>query len=501
MRAWIWTLVVLIAAVTLALVLREHSGNVIVLAPPYRVSFSLTFAVIAAVVIFIALYVLLRFISWISAGPERFRSWRGRRAQNRDRALLESGWLNILEGRYDQAEKDLSKLLAKTRSHSSRVLAGLASARAAHNQGEYQRRDELFTQVQDEAAKDERLKVAAATAMAEMLLDQGKPQEAVSLLQPLQDVNARFLHTTRLLLRAYRQLGQHEQVYELTRLLVRRSAIDREEALAAIEEAAAARIKAGGMDQFKSLWGDLRADEKTLPTVALAAAQVKADAEEYDEAARILEAALNVRFEPVLIMAYANCAPEFYARRLSKAEEWLRKYPNDADLLAALGQLCLTGQLWGQGEHYLKRSMKLRNDMRIHALLGNLYDGLGRSADAMRHWQLASAVVVGSLPSVRTSRALPAAETEADPAIVDTAFAADTVIVDPVDEQPIAASAAADFYHDEPISPTAGVGTVPASTTSSTTNTASDEDEYFDSALPAGVDTSIISDRPDRRVD
>ncbi|TGV06198.1 heme biosynthesis protein HemY, partial [Alcaligenaceae bacterium 429] len=106
MRAWIWTLVVLIAAVTLALVLREHSGNVVVLVPPYRVSFGLNFAVVAAIVIFIVLYVTLRFISWISGSPERFRLWRGRRAQNRDRALLESGWLNVLEGRYDQAEKD-----------------------------------------------------------------------------------------------------------------------------------------------------------------------------------------------------------------------------------------------------------------------------------------------------------------------------------------------------------------------------------------------------------
>lgn len=500
MRAWIWTLVVLIAAVTLALVLREHSGNVVVLAPPYRVSFSLTFAVIAAVVIFIVLYVALRFISWISGGPERFRSWRGRRAQNRDRALLESGWLNVLEGRYDQAEKDLTKLLAKTRSHSSRVLAGLASARAAHNQGEYQRRDEQFKQVQDEAAKDERLNVAAATAMAEMWLDQGNPQEAVALLQPLQDVNARFLHTTRLLLRAYRQLGEHDQVYELTRLLVRRSAIGREDALTAIEEAAAARIKAGGIEQFKTVWGDLRADEKTLPTVALAAAQVKAEADEYDDAARILEAAINVRFEPALIMAYANCTPEHYARRLSKAEEWLRKYPNDADLLAALGQLCLTGQLWGQGEHYLKRSMKIRNDMRIHALLGNLYDGLGRSHDAMRHWQLASAVVVGALPSVRTSRSLPAAETQADPEIVDTAFAPDAVMADPSEVQPMAASAA-DFYSDDPTSPTPAVDVTPSSSTTPVASTSTDDDEYFDSALPPGVDTSIISDRPDRRVD
>src|SRR3546814_5872872 len=83
--------------------------------------------------------------------------------------------------------------------------------------------------------------------------------------------------------------------------------------------------------------------------------------------------------------------------RLSKAEVWLKSHPDDSSLLPALGNLCLTGELWGQGEHYLLRSMKIRSDMRIHALLGNLYDRLGRADDASRHWRLASGAA-GVLP-------------------------------------------------------------------------------------------------------
>ena len=405
MRTWFWTVILLVAAVALALVLRDHNGNVVIAAPPYHVSFSLTFGVLSALAIFFGIYVFIRFLAWVSGGPLRFRLWRGRREQKRDRDLLEKGWLNVLEGRYEQAEKDLSKLLAKTRSKSRRRFLGLAAARASHNLGEYQRRDEALALTADIAESDVRLKVAAATAAAEMYVDQGQSQKAIDLLQPLQDASSRYFHTTRLLLRAYRQQGEHERVSSLREVL-RRSAIDKTEALDAIQSAAAARIAAGGPEQFKSLWGDLRSDEKTLPLVALAAAKVKEQAEEFDEAARILEAAITVHFDPALIQAYAQCPPEYYSRRLSKAEEWLRKHPHDSVLLAALGQLCLTGQLWGQGEHYLKRSMKIRNDMRIHALLGNLYDGLGRTDEAIKHWRL-SASVAGSLSLLATSRSLP----------------------------------------------------------------------------------------------
>src|SRR5690606_21894367 len=127
-------------------------------------------------------------------------------------------------------------------------------------------------------------------------------------------------------------------------------------------------------------------DEKTRPEIALAAAEVLAPEGRHDEVARILEAAIDVQPEPRLLAAYAQCPPEHVARRLAKAEEWLKQHPDNAALLAAMGNLCLTGQLWGPGELYLKRSMALRNDMRIHALLGNLYDRLGRREEAMHHW-------------------------------------------------------------------------------------------------------------------
>ena len=131
MRTWFWTLLLAVVAVALAVVLRSHSGNVLLLVWPWRIEMSLTLAVLLIVAAFVVLYVGLRVLAWLLAIPDRVRVWRGKRAQARDHELLERGWISLLEGRYSQAEKDLTRLLDQTKVQTRRVLAALSSARAA----------------------------------------------------------------------------------------------------------------------------------------------------------------------------------------------------------------------------------------------------------------------------------------------------------------------------------------------------------------------------------
>lgn len=331
-----------------------------------------------------------------------------------------------------------------------------------------------------------------------MYLDQNRPQDALVLLQPLQDANSRYFHATRLLLRAHRQLRNDDRVYELTRLLARRGVLEKSEASQLIETSVAARLQAGGPDGYKAIWNDLKADERTLPDIALAGAAIQQSQGHIDEASRILEAALQVRLEPRLLNAYSQCPPDHVARRLSKAESWLKSNPDDSSLLAALGNLCLTGELWGQGEHYLLRSMKIRSDMRIHALLGNLYDRLGRADDAARHWRLASSVA-GVLPTLPANKALPAADMRGDPTLIDVARLPQARVLHDM-AAPVAASAAgfADDEFGDPLTASVQAPQPMAPGVSSAAAGDSVLDEYFDSAPIPGVDVSQTSDRPAR---
>ncbi|MGZ9892965.1 heme biosynthesis HemY N-terminal domain-containing protein [Bordetella bronchiseptica] len=501
MRTWFWTLLLAVVAVALAVVLRAHAGNVLLLVWPWRIELSLTLTVLLLVAAFITLYVGLRLLAWLVAIPDRLRAWRGRRAQERDHELLERGWIGLLEGRFAQAEKDLSKLFEQTRVRSRRVLAALSGARAAHNLGEYERRDRMLESAREQAGEDAGLQEATATVSADMLLDQGRAQQALDLLEPLQDGGARHLHTMRLLLRAETVLQHHERVFTLARGLSRRNAIGKAEAEQLIDNAGAARLRAGmAVDQWRPIWKDLKSDERLLPNIALAGAAAFEGAGEANEAARILEAAVAVKFNPALVAAYARCDAAQVPHRLAKAETWLQQRPTDTDLLTALGLLCLNGQLWGQAERYLQRSVGRRNDPQAHALLGSLYDRLDRPADAARHWRQATAARV-ALPVLAADIALPAADTKADPAWLD----AEREYVPHVSEYtaPIVAEAPPEAepgpvdYVLDPDARAAGEqepASVAPEAVSVPPRTAIDIEDYFDSApIPAAAIEAPVS--------
>ncbi len=406
MRTWFWTFLLLVAAVGLAVGLRYHSGNVALLLPPYRVELSASLAALILLLLFAALYVALRALSWTLDLPVRVRRWRARRALTQQQALLERGWINLLEGRYARAEADMSNVAGQTDVASRKVLAHLSAARAAHAMQEFERRDALLEQANQAAEADVTLKPAITIVHADMLLDQHRPAEALTLLSRLHESGPRHMHSLRLTLRAHRDLGHWAEVLKLARTLSKRNALHPAASSRMIATAAAELLQSATDGATRrAIWKDLKDDERVLPEVALAAAtEFEAEGDEL-RVRKTLEAALDTELSPVLLHAYARCEPEHIAPRLEKAEAWLRANPRDADVLQTLGALCLCGRLWGPAQRYLERSLSERDDPRTHALLASLYDRTNRAVEAVRHWRLATQGMIG-LPVLQSDEAV-----------------------------------------------------------------------------------------------
>jgi len=434
MRAWLRLLLLLVAAVALALWLREHGGNVILAVPPWRIQFSTTLGVLLLVALFIALHLVLRALTWLGAVPARLRHWRGYRAQQRDHDLLERGWVSLMAGDTQQAERDLTRLIAQTRVASRKVIAALAAARAAHlasqhTQGQRERCQALLTTAQDYMGHDPALQRAVAATRAEILLDMGQPGDALAQLAGVPD-HANHPQLSRLQLRAVDALGQHGEALTLARQGLRRGWLTREAAMPLIDRVGAQTLRAVASDAWPAVWKDFKTEERLLPHIALAAAGVYTSADKHEDAARVLEAAIKHQLSDAaaesfsvgplaeLLATYARCDASQVSQRLTKAETWLTTQSENPDLLCALATLCLTGQIWGAAERYLQRSLSARQDARTHALLGSLYDRLGRADAASRHWQQAAALGI-ALPVLAKDAPLPAADTEADPVIAD----------------------------------------------------------------------------------
>lgn len=489
MRSLIWYLLLLAVAVVVAILFQDHSGNVLIIAQPWRIELSLSLAIVIIILLFFIFHWLLKASAWIGNSPSRLRSWRNRRSDKKDMDLIEQSWLNNLQGNYIQSEKDLANLITRSKSPKRKVLALLNSAKSLHLLGETKRRDMLLAQAKEKSHSSADLKLATAVVNTKILLDTNEIDKAIATISPFADNSSKAVFANRLLLRAYIKLGDDKQVLELSRKLIKSNAIDKKQAHKFIVGAVDRLLASANENEYKEIWGSLKSEEKLDPAVALAGAKAQTRFDNPLQAAQIMQAVLKTNLDENLLHYYAHCTQEQASRRLGHAEVWLKNNPNNPDLLASLGQLCLVAHLWGQAKHYLERSLAIRPDVYIHALLGSMHDVLGESDKALSHWRLACAAAEAEIPAIQ--RLLPPADVKNDPhfdeAINNT--------VEPTDDIPMAASAVYTQSDD-----VVGLDNTFAANKadSSEDKKYTDEyleNEYFDTAPIPGVDMSQTSDR------
>ena len=72
-----------------------------------------------------------------------------------------------------------------------------------------------------------------------------------------------------------------------------------------------------------------------------------------------------------------------------QAEGWLKERPNDAQLLLALGRICLMNQQWQKAREYLELSLRLQRSDEVYGELGRLCSALGDNERGSEYLRLA----------------------------------------------------------------------------------------------------------------
>ncbi len=417
MRAWIWTLLLFGLAVAIAILVHDYTGNLVLVVPPWRIEISLVFAVIVVVAAFVLLHLLLRLSGWTFGLAPRWRAWRAQRQLVREHQRLEQGWIRLLQGHYVKSREDFLAVTDASSDATRNTLAQLGVARTALAVNDATVVDTALEDARRSARHDAGLRLAVACTAADLMLTQGRPEAAASWLAEVQASNSRHVHLQRLALKTHLALGHWEVALRQARSLQRHH--DGQGGLdAALAQAAAGYLaSAADENEAQAIWKRLKAPERLIPDVALTAARVFA--EQPQMVRQILQQALETELDPRLLSAYSQCDASEVGPRLQRAETWLQRQPHNADLLRTLGRLCLRGELWGPASTYLQRSLQEADDPRTHALLGTLYDHLGRHAEASTHWRQATALDVELGEPPKRSRVLPVAQTHADPARAD----------------------------------------------------------------------------------
>jgi len=385
-RGLFWILALCGLAVAVALGARSNDGYLLLVFPPWRAEVSLNLFIVVLLALFCALYAATRALSLTFGLPRRVREYRAQRQRESAGLVFQDAVRLLFEGRFGQALKKA------TEAHGVGTAPGLSAliaARAAQRMREPEKQQYWL-----EHAKTDDPRTESATLMldAEMANEERRFDEALAALDKLQGKQGRHIAALRLELRARQGLGDWDGALKLARQLAKRDALPVEVVREILTQAHLGNIARRVADQ-----GKLTVYLRTLPEeergrrVVLAAARALVGQGAETEAQKLIESVLDVvendEWQPDLAAIYGRLTNSEQTARIAKAEAWLRRHPDDARLLKALGRMCLRQRLWGKAQSYLEASLSVAPSQQGHLELARLFDLLERPEEANKHYR------------------------------------------------------------------------------------------------------------------
>ena len=366
----------LVGGGALAHLLLRDPGYVAVRGGPYL--FETTLPVMA--LLLIGIYLAIRWVTGAITARRRLTGLRAERRRRRARAATQRGLLDLAAGQWKSAEDLLSRAAPDADSPAANYLV---AARAADLLDAVERRDEWLARAQDDAPQE---RAAALITLAEMQLRRGQDEAALQTLEQLDasgDLNSRGLELTA---RLYQKLGRGEKLLALGSRL--RSAKELPESqvnelLAQVQlEGIRAAGEQGDQSRLEKAWADLPRGMRRLPKSVITYARAAMACRDHPSAEKALRELIDETGEGAAIRLYGEIAADDPLVPLERAEGWLRKRPEDPDLLGCCARLCLRAELFGKARSYLEASIARRPSSEYSLILADLLDHVGEPARA-----------------------------------------------------------------------------------------------------------------------
>ncbi|MCP3869707.1 MAG: heme biosynthesis protein HemY [Gammaproteobacteria bacterium] len=375
MRTLVFVLLTLIAAVLLALAVKEDNGYVLIGYGHRSIEGSLVFFTLLNLLLFALLYFGIRFIARLFAIPGQFDEWQDRRGSSRARKELTQGLVELSEGHWKSAEQNL----VRHASHSDTPLLNyLAAARSAQQQDAHERRDQYLQLAHESMPSAD---IAVGLTQAELQLAHEQVEQALATLQHLRRIAPRHTHVLKMLKELYERVGDWDELNQLLPELKKRKVINRQQILE-LEEKIYCNLldKAASnndLKQLNSTWKSIPHNVRenknlfNLYTRHL----MKNGAE--DQVEELLRMSISNHWDVHLVDLYSRLSIKKGADQLSAAEEWLNDHPHNPVLLLTLGRLCMKNHLWGKARSYLEASIGANPTTAAYRELGTLLEGMG----------------------------------------------------------------------------------------------------------------------------
>jgi HemY protein len=384
MRFAVWSILLASIAVGIALLLMNSTGYVVIFSGKQRIELSLNLLVLGVLGGYLAFYAIARLVASLVTIPSRVRQYREEKTRTRHRQSLSDALLAFFQGRYASAEKSAAAALL---GDETKGVAAIIAARSAHELGRFNERERFLDEAKGSAPEVDQ---ARLTTLADLLVSQGRHEEALAVLKDLSARDARNLRLLRLKLQAEQALRQWNPVLDTLDALAKLGGIGPAEAATARRAAHLGNLAEVSLDAeaLTAYWKQLPSEMRNDPIVAASAARYYLALGNVAPAQSIIEQALEREWNPVLVALYGEAAAEDAALpQIERAEKWLRAHARDPALLLALGKLCMRQGLWGKAQSYIEASIALEPTHDGHMTLAALMERIGKPQEAVLHFR------------------------------------------------------------------------------------------------------------------
>lgn len=383
MRWLAWTLLILGLAIGVSLIAAQNTGYVLIKTSSYRVETSLNFLILIISLSFILLHLALRLIQYTRRLPATVQAYKNTLRQKKGRLALTQSLHALLEGQYLDAEKSAAKALA---SGEDAGISALIAARAAHKRKDKIKRDYFLSEAERLSPNN---LLGCLLMHAEMLLDDQQYHQALTMLQRLDKIQTNYQPALAIELKVQTRLKNWERVLNILKLLENSDAIELIRLKEIKLQAQQALIKryTNDIKTLTSYWKKLSEEDRFNERLVMSAVPLFIQQRAYDVAAEILEMNLTKAWSTPLVRLLGDCVTSTPSKQLQQAEFWLMNHHEDADLLEALGKICVRLKLWGKATNYYEASLSLAPTAARHVALAKLLEDKGQITLANQHYR------------------------------------------------------------------------------------------------------------------
>ncbi len=342
------------------------------------------------------LFLVLVAIRYVIVAPRKLGEAAGRYRSGRAGQKLTRGMIEMGEGNFARSEK----LLARAAKTSDAPLFNyLQAARAAHLQGFDDRRDEWLKLAYAETPEATN---AVLLTQAEFQIDRRQYEHALATLRRIEENSRDHHQATALLGRIYFRLRDWDNLATLLPRLRKHGRVDADRlnkwtVRVNREFLDRAETPEALADAWKQVPRKLRAETTIQDAYYLGLMCCG----RHEQAEQELASAIKSEWRGNLVRLFGIVEGKDASKQLKRAEQWLAKHAEDADLLLTAARLCLRNELWGKARSYLESVISLSPSPEAYQEYGALLNQLGEPDAAADAYKDGLELVSGpSLPAI-----------------------------------------------------------------------------------------------------